>query len=163
LITSLPEDFQPLLGTDESTLDDKGRILFSKKKRDRLGDPFTLAFGTVGCLTAYPKPAWDALVKTILSHDPINFGREQYTRLVLGSAEDELRFDGQGRVVVPSRMRELAKIKEKEPVMLVGCGDRVEIWSKAEYEKYNEFPEVYGLQRREAIEKAYRQMVGAAA
>jgi len=122
-----------------------------------------LAFGSVGCLTAYPKPAWDTVVQKILSYDPVNFGREQYTRLVLGLAEDELRFDGQGRVVVPQKMRELARFKEKGAVMLVGCGDRVEIWAKDEYEKYSEFPEVYGLQRREAIEKAYRQMVGTAA
>ena len=160
MITSLPAGFQPLLGTDESTLDEKGRILFSKKKRDRLGEPFTLAFGSVGCLTAYPKVAWDALVEQILSHDPINFGREQYTRLVLGLAEDELRFDTGGRVVVPQRMRELAKLKEKGTVMLVGCGDRVEIWSEEEYKSYNKAPDEYGRDRREAIERSYKSMLG---
>jgi MraZ protein len=160
LDTTLPEDFQPLLGTDEATIDEKGRILFSKKKRERLGEHFTIALGSVGCLVAYPKSVWNSLVRNILSHDAINQGREHYTRLVLGLADDELKFDAQGRVVVPQKLRDLSQIKEKGQVLLVGCGDRVEIWSKDEYDKYQEYPDTYGQKRREALERAYRQMVG---
>jgi MraZ protein len=146
-----------LLGTDEATIDDKGRILISKKKRDRLGETFTMALGTVGCLVAYPEDRWEQMVEQILSFDSINQGREQYTRLVLGLADDDLKFDQQGRVVIPQKLRDLARLKDK--VMLVGCGDRLEIWSRSEWEQYNEYPDTYGQKRREAIEKAYQQMV----
>lgn len=150
--------FKPLIGTDEATIDDKGRILVGKKKRERLGEPFTMALGDVGCLVAYPEARWQSMVEEIMRYDAINQGRQQFTRLVLGLADDELKFDAQGRFVVPQKLRELAKIKDR--VMLVGCGDRLEIWAKEEWEQYSEFPDVYGQQRREAIAKAYNQMVG---
>ena len=154
--TSSGSKFKPLIGTDEATIDDKGRILVSKKKRERLGETFTLALGSLGCLVAYPEDRWDKIVQDILSYESINQGREQYTRLILGWADDELKFDQQGRFVVPQKLRELARLKEK--VLLIGCGDRLEIWSKSEWEEFNTYQDSYGRQRREAIDKAQQQM-----
>ena len=156
--TSPGSIFKPLLGTDEATIDDKGRILVSKKKRERLGETFTLALGPIGCLAAYPEDQWEKIVQGILSYESINQGRDQLSRLRLGLADDELKFDQQGRFVVPQKLRQLARLKDK--VMLVGCGDRLEIWDPKEWEQYNEYPDTYGQKRREAIEKAYQQMVG---
>ena len=158
-MATLPGGQKLLIGTDEATIDDKGRILFSKKKRERLGESFVVALGSVGCLVAYPEAVWEQMVANILEREN-NQGREQYTRLMLGTADDELKFDAQGRVVVPQRLRELAQLKEK--VLLVGCGDRVEIWARTEWEKYSDHPDTYGQQRREAIERAEAKMRGAA-
>jgi MraZ protein len=150
-------EFKPLIGTDEATIDDKGRILVAKKKRDRLGNKFAIALGPIGCLVAYPEAAWRKKLAEIFSGPSINQGREQFSRLVLGLAEDELKFDVQGRVVVPVDLRKLAGLKKD--VVLVGCGDRLEIWDKEEWSKYNASPDAYGLERREAVEKAYDKMV----
>ncbi len=150
--------FKPLIGTDEATIDDKGRILVGKKKRERLGEPFAIAVSEVGCLVAYPEMVWHRKVAEIMSHDSLNQGRQQYTRLFLGYADDELKFDQQGRVVVPQKMRDLAKLTDK--VMLVGCGDSMEIWAKDEFERYQKDIDGYGATRREALQKAYSQMVG---
>ncbi|MFI5387573.1 MAG: division/cell wall cluster transcriptional repressor MraZ [Fimbriimonadales bacterium] len=149
---------KPLIGTDEATIDDKGRILVGKKKRERLGETFAMAVGEVGCLVAFPEEAWRNKVNEMLGYDSLNQGRQQYTRLFLGYADDELKFDQQGRVVVPQKLRELAKLTDK--VLLVGCGDRLEIWAKEEYERFQEDTEGYGAKRREALAKAYGQMVG---
>ncbi len=148
---------KPLLGTDEATVDDKGRILVSKKKRERLGETFAIVLGPLGCLEAYPQEAWEDKVAKIVAFDSLNPGVQQYGRLLLGSAEDDLKFDGQGRVVVPQKLRELAKLKDK--VLLIGCGERLEIWSMTEWDKFQDSPDDFGKQRREAIEKAYGQMV----
>jgi MraZ protein len=150
--------FRPLIGTDEATIDDKGRILVGKKKRERLGESFVIGVGELGCLVAYPEERFNELLGEVMSYPPMNQGRQQYTRLFLGTVEDELKFDGQGRVVVPQKFRDAAKLRDK--VMLVGCGDRLEIWAKTEWEFYNEYPDTYGKERREAIAKAYAQMVG---
>lgn len=150
--------FKPLIGTDEATVDDKGRILIGKKKRERLGEPFAMAVGEVGCLVAYPEKVWQRTVKEIMDRDTLNNGRSQYSRLLLGNSDDELKFDQQGRVVVPQKLRDAAKLTDK--VMLVGCGDRLEIWAKDEYERYLEDPEGYGAKRRESFERAYGRMVG---
>ncbi len=149
---------KPLIGTDEATIDDKGRILVGKKKRERLGEPFAMAVGEVGCLVAYPEEMWQQKVAEMLGYDSLNQGRQQYTRLFLGYADDELKFDQQGRVVVPQKLRDIAKLSDK--VLLVGCGDRLEIWAKDEYERFQEDTEGYGAKRREALAKAYGQMVG---
>lgn len=148
--------FKPLIGTDEATIDDKGRILVSKKKRERLGEGFVVALGDVGCLVAYPEPVWEQMMATVLSKDRLNQGTQQYTRLVFGLAEDELKFDAQGRVVIPQKMRDLAKLKEK--VLLVGALDRLEIWAKDEFEKYSAKPDGYGEERRKSIQDAYERM-----
>jgi MraZ protein len=150
---------KPLLGTDEATVDDKGRILVSKKKRERLGETFAIALGPLGCLEAYPQDVWDEKVSRICAFDSLNPAVQQFGRLVLGTAEDELKFDAQGRVVVPQKLRELGKLKDKDKVLLIGCGDRLEIWSVSEWEQFQLYPDVYGLQRRQSIEKAYGQMV----
>jgi MraZ protein len=150
---------KPLLGTDEATIDAKGRILISKKKRDRLGDGFAICIGENGCLNAFPAPRWEQIISEIDSHDPINHGRRQYTRLVLGTADDELNFDDQGRVVVPQKLRAMAKLNKE--VVIVGCGDRLEIWAREEYDEFLKYPDTYGAERRESIEKAYREMKAA--
>lgn len=154
----LPADFKALTGTDEATVDDKGRILVGKKKRERLGEPFALALGPSGCLEAYPEWVWRRKLEDMLQHDTTNLGREQYTRLILGSADDEQKFDAQGRFVVPQKLREMAKLVDK--VLLVGCGDRLEIWAKSEYEEHLRKPEEYGRERRDAIQRAQERMVG---
>ena len=147
-----------LVGTDEATIDDKGRLLVGKKKRERLGEAFVIALGDTGCLVAYPAETWAQMVTEILSNSSINQGRQQYARLVVGSAEDELNFDRQGRIVVPIKLREAAKLRGK--VVLVGLLDRMEIWAKEEYERFHADPDGYGKERREAIERAYMKMTG---
>lgn len=151
-------DFEPIVGYDEATIDSKGRILIPKKKRDRLGSGFVMTLGDVGCICAYPKSQWMKIIREIMSYNPINQGRQQYSRLVLGMADDDLDFDPQGRVVVPARMRKLADIESD--VLTIGCGDRLEIWGRQQWVEYNKYTKEYGKQRREAIAKAYELMTG---
>lgn len=148
----------PLMGTDEATIDDKGRLLIGKKKRERLGEGFVIGQGDLGCLVAYPRAVWDEMLREIMAYPSINQGRQKYSRLVIGTADDDLKFDRQGRVVVPQKLRDIGNLQDK--IVLVGCLDKLEIWAKAEWDAYNADPESYGKDRREAIHDAYRQMIG---
>jgi MraZ protein len=149
---------KPLLGTDEATIDKKGRLLLSKKKRERLGTDFTVALGDCGCLVAYPQERWLQIYDNIMQYESINQGRQQYTRLVLANADDELNVDAEGRFVIPSKLKELAKLKDD--VLIIGLGDRIEIWDVKEYDEFTRYQDTYAKERREAIEKAYAKMVG---
>jgi MraZ protein len=151
-------DLKPLIGTDEATIDNKGRILLGKKKRDRLGDTFAMAIGELGCICAYPEARWQERLNEINRYDPINQGRQQYARLFFGYADDEMSCDAQGRVVIPGKLRDLGKLNEK--VLLVGCYDHLEIWDPEEYDQYCQYPDTYGKERREAMERAYNKMKG---
>ena len=56
-----------------------------------------------------------------------------YARLFFGSS-DELRLDSQGRLTLPGRLREAVGIGKD--VIVLGVRDRMEIWDRATYERY---------------------------
>lgn len=147
-----------MIGTDEATIDEKGRLLMSKKKRERLGEPFVMSVGPTGCLVAYTVEAWNSEMQEVMENPSTNLGRQQLLRMLSGSAEDDLRFDKQGRVVVPQRLREAAKLRDK--VVIVGCIDRLEIWSAEAWKKYEDDPDGYGKERLGAFQRAKRQLEG---
>jgi MraZ protein len=149
-------EFKPLMGTDEATIDDKGRLLVGKKKRDRLGKDFVFAISENGVLAAYPLETWRAVSAELGRVAPINLGRQIYARMIMGTAEDDMNFDQQGRVVIPLKLREASKLGDK--VVLVGAYDRLEIWSPTQWEHYNNDPKVYGRVRLEAINEAMTMM-----
>ena len=145
-----------ILGTELVTLDEKGRLLLAKKKRERLGPDFAIVHGEVGCLIAYPKARWEKLAREILDRPTTNPGRQQYSRLLLANSEDDMNCDTQGRFVIPKELRGLAKLGKD--VLLVGCGDRMEIWIPEQYAKYKEDPDNYERGRRATLELAERRM-----
>lgn len=150
--------FEPLMGTEEASLDEKGRLIFSKKKRDRLGESFVVTVGPKGCLEAYPAQIFNGMVTRLLGQDALNEGVSEYTALLLGSADDDLKFDGQGRVVIPQKMRVKAGIDKH--VVIVGCGNRCEIWDRTKYEEYQKDPLGYRKDERKVWRTAKKLMDG---
>jgi len=157
-LSGLPLGFEPLIGSDEASLDDKGRLIFTKKKRERLGESFVVTVGPKGCLEAYPATIWNDMVSKLLQQDALNEGVSEYTALLLGSADDDLKFDAQGRVVIPVKLRTKAKIRKD--VVIVGCGNRCEIWAKEEFEDYEKDRLGYGNDKRRVWRAAKRLMEG---
>jgi MraZ protein len=149
-----------LTGTDDTTLDNKGRLLLSKKKRDRLGEKFAMAIGELGCICIYPQESWAQQAKDMEAIDPMNPGRRQFQRLFYGNSEDDLACDTQGRVVIPGNLR--SKVALKEKILVVGCFDHIEIWDPAEYELYEADPDEYKKDKNERYVTAYYTMKGLA-
>jgi len=133
--TPSPQLLQPLIGTEEVTVDAKGRVLVSKKKRDRLGNPFAIGVGVKGCIVAYTSEAWAKLNAQLNSGDALDIGSDTLRELMVGEAEDGIEFDSQGRFVVPMRLRTKFKLVGA-PCLLIGAQDKVELWTVAEYEIY---------------------------
>jgi MraZ protein len=155
----LPKGFVPLIGTEDSTLDEKGRLLFSKKKRERLGDDFVILLGKLNCLILYPGAIWKLLIADALRGPVMDPAREDFTRLLLGTASDGLSFDGQNRIVIPKELRKEAKLQEGDRVNIVGCGDRVEVWARDEWVKFRFKPDDYEKERREVYDRLYDTLV----
>lgn len=128
-------DFTPLIGTDEATLDDKGRVTFTVKKVQRLGERSTMTRGEGDCLVIYPDLVWRSLVSEVLAMPVMHPDRMSFTRLVLGPASDAYTFDQQNRIVVPADLREAVNLKPGTKLKIVGCGDRVEIWPASKWEQ----------------------------
>lgn len=126
-------------GTYQHSLDSKGRIIIPARFREELGSKFVLTKGLDHCLFIYPAQEW-AIFREKLKTVPLSSkeGRA-FTRYFFSSAV-ECDMDKQGRLVIPSVLREHAKI-DKE-LVTIGVNERVEVWSKAEWDDYNMSPEM---------------------
>lgn len=49
-----------------------------------------------------------------------------------------LECDKQGRFLVPANLRAYADITLRQPVVLTGADNRIEVWSKEQWSRYNE-------------------------
>lgn len=148
--------FKPLIGTEEVSIDDRGRVTLATKKRERLGANFAVCASETGCLVMYPEWRWNEILAEVFSGKGIVPGREDYSRLILCLADDEVNCDAQGRFVIPAKLREACRLVDR--VLIMGMGDRVEIWSKSEWEIFNRLPKAYNAERRQNFKDSYRAM-----
>ncbi len=122
-----------LIGKSKNTVDAKGRINVPAKFREDLGATFIVTRGMDKCLYVYSKSEWATLEATIGSLPMSTSGNIQ--RHFFANAE-EVFTDTQGRIVVPSHLREYAAI-EKEAYVIGNC-KRAEIWSAEKWVQQEE-------------------------
>lgn len=114
------------MGQYEHGIDEKGRIIIPTKLRDALGDSFVLTCGTDGCLFVYPMPEWNKFVEKLQTLPGTKEAR-MMQRFFMANAVD-CEMDKQGRVMIPTKLREQAAINKD--VVTVGVVNKIEIWSK---------------------------------
>ncbi len=84
------------------------------------------------CLLVYPYPDWEVHVEDVRSKVNM-FNRDEnafYRQYIRAAAE--VTFDANGRMLVPKRLME--KIDSPKEVVMVGVDNKIEMWSKVEYE-----------------------------
>lgn len=119
------------MGEYNHTIDTKGRLIIPSKFREALGEEFVVTKGLDGCLFVYDNKEWAAFEEKLKSLPLTNKDARQFVRFFLAGAT-MAEVDKQGRILVPSVLREFAGL-EKE-VVLIGVASRVEIWSKERWE-----------------------------
>lgn len=123
-------------GVSIVSLDSKGRLAIPARHRESLlsafGRRLTVTLDSPDHLLIYPEPNWREVEARLLKLPTANPAVKAYQRVVLGHAEP-LDMDGSGRVLLPSRLRERARL-DKE-VALVGMGNRFELWNAADWER----------------------------
>ena len=122
-----------LLGEHHYQMDPKGRISLPGKFREALRAGAHLTLGQEGCLYAFPQEDWEREKQRVEERALANPTSRGYTRVFFGNAE-RVDLDTQGRLVVPRRLREKAGLARD--VAVVGVSDRLEIWSRPEWERY---------------------------
>lgn len=126
-------------GEYSHTIDAKGRLIIPARFREELGESFVLTRGLDGCLSLYPRAAWDAFEQKLSTLPLTSKSARTFTRFfVTGAADCEL--DKQGRILIPATLREYAGL-EKD-VILAGNLDRIEVWSRERYEENNNFEDM---------------------
>ena len=117
-------------GSHAINLDAKGRLAVPTRYRERLAvDAEGLLVSTIDpetrCLLLYPLPEWERIETQLEALPSFNPVARRIQRLLIGHAAD-LELDGQGRILLPSVLRDYAGLTKK--IMLVGQGKKFEIW-----------------------------------
>lgn len=121
------------MGEYQHTLDDKSRLIIPAKFRNQLGDTFVVTRWMEHSLFAFPKDEWDKFEEKL---NKLPFGAKDaraFRRFVLAGAI-ESDFDKQGRIIIPTVLKEHAQLKKN--VVITGSGNGFEIWSKDNWEEY---------------------------
>ena len=127
------------MGEYNHSIDPKGRVIVPAKFREQLGEEFVVTKGLDGCLFVYDKTEWSAFEEKLKTLPITNKDARSFVRFFLAGATT-VEVDKQGRILVPENLREHAGLTKD--TVLVGVGSRVEIWSKENYEKIDNFDDV---------------------
>jgi MraZ protein len=123
------------MGEHYHNIDEKGRLIIPAKFRENLGSTFVVTRGLDTCLFVYPQSEWQKLEEKLKSLPFTKKDARAFTRFFFsGAAESEL--DKQGRVNIASPLRQYGKLQKE--CVIIGVSNRIEIWSKAEWEPYFE-------------------------
>lgn len=122
-----------LIGEYHHTLDPKKRLAIPAKLRKEIGDRAVLTKGLDSCLFLFSRREWGPMADTV-STMPIGQreGRGLARFLLAGASEVDL--DQLGRVLVPDYLRDHAGLQKA--VVIVGVGNRLEIWDKDRWQSY---------------------------
>ena len=124
------------MGEYNHTIDPKGRVIVPAKFREALGDDFVVTKGLDGCLFVYDKTEWTAFEEKLKTLPITNKDARNFVRFFLAGATT-VEVDKQGRILLPNKLREYASL-DKE-VVAIGAVSRVELWSRENWDKYNNF------------------------
>jgi MraZ protein len=123
-------------GQFQHSIDAKGRVSLPARFRDELtagGDGrFVLTAALFDpCLHLFPLRAWEELEEKIASLPSMDPNVVRFRRLYV-SAACECESDKHGRVLVPSQLREKARLDKD--ALWAGMGHHLELWSATEWE-----------------------------
>ena len=123
-------------GVSTLNLDAKGRFAIPTKYRERLvescASQLVITVDKDRCLLIYPEPVWVEMEKKLKALPSFNKATRILQRLYIGHAH-EVEMDGQGRVLLPPKLRSFAGLEKR--VALVGQGERFELWDEDVWDK----------------------------
>lgn len=119
------------LGPHPTVLDEAGRITIPRRFREIMEDKehlnWTVTRGYDANLYLYNRDQWQKLVDYAEGLHPLDPKAQRLLRTIYGCALS-VTVDRQGRMPIPSALRELAKLDRE--VVLVGMRDHLELWNK---------------------------------
>jgi len=126
-------------GLSKISVDAKGRFSLPKQRREHLQASGTSSVVVTAdparCLLIYPMTEWKQFETQLAALPSAHPSARQYQRIYLGYAE-KIDFDGSGRLLLTSELREYARIDRKAIVM--GQGNKLELWDVELFEAQSE-------------------------
>lgn len=124
------------LGEAECKIDAKGRLLmpakFLKQMPQENGDSLIINRGIENCLNLYTTAEWNRISEHIQHLNAFDPNVRKFRRLHF-SGVDELKIDGNNRILLPKRLLKYANITKQ--LVMVGFFNQIEIWDTDSYYK----------------------------
>ena len=117
------------------TVDPKGRIIIPAVFREIITANYSTKLYVTNapfdrCLCIYPLDEWNSLQELVRNKPRSDEAIRFFMRRVIASAV-EVEMDKQGRILIPSALREDAGINAD--VVLIGQIERIELWNRDEW------------------------------
>ena len=125
-------------GTYTPKLDDKGRLFLPAKFRDELSEGLVVTRGQERCLYVWSMEEFSKLTDRLKEVPTTNKGARDYVRMLFAGASDDTP-DKQGRITLPSMLREYASLSKD--CIVIGAMNRIEIWDPASWQSYSDAQE----------------------
>ena len=136
-----------LTGTFKRSVDEKHRVAIPKKLRSAFSTKGTtspaddsnskaslfIAPGTDGSLAIYTEESFSRLADKLAAGSPTAQDKRAYSRMFYARAQ-RLELDSQGRIRIDPELVQLAELQSE--CVLVGVGDRLELWDAKRWETY---------------------------
>ncbi len=121
-----------LIGQYRHSLDGKNRLFIPARLRQN-ARKFIITSGLEGCLFVYTPENWRKITERLKTLPLTKADARKFLRTFLSGA-NECPVDDQGRILIPKTLCSYANIRKE--VIVVGVLDRIEIWSKSNWERY---------------------------
>jgi len=134
------------IGEFEYRVDEKGRIPVPPKFRSEelKKEGVILCPGMEKCITIYPLSEYKKLAESITAGSIIPSKLRKLNRALFATAFN-VELDGQGRIIVPSQLRQYAGIVDE--VVVTGANTYLEVWGKEQWdtERSNSLEEAWHI------------------
>ena len=124
-------------GSYDHSLDGKGRAIIPVAFRDELGPDFTITINpNKSAVAIYSRAEWNKQLERLAKINPMDKVDLQYERYVMSVSFAGNNIDGQGRVLIPIKLRQ--KIGLTKDIVFVGLNSFIEIWDAETYYRTEE-------------------------
>lgn len=121
------------MGSYSHNIDSKGRVIIPAKMREQLGEQFVITRGFDECVAIYSMEEWEQVMQRLSELPSTQKSARRLKRMFLSYAV-EVEPDKQGKVIIPSALRDMAHL-DKE-VLVVGQENHIEIWNEDSWNNY---------------------------
>ncbi|MFC1700202.1 division/cell wall cluster transcriptional repressor MraZ [Patescibacteria group bacterium] len=120
------------LGEYKPNITEGSRLALPKKLRDQItGDEIILSKGFEKCIFIYDREDWVTEAQKNVEN-PISDSKTRDLKRYMYSGSSETSIDTQGRLVLPTNLKEYAELNKNS--IVIGAGDHIEIWSPENWE-----------------------------
>ena len=123
------------LGEFQHSLDPKGRVILPSAFRDELTEGLVMTVGLDHCIEVRSAEGWKERINELRALRTTDAKERRFARMMTALAHPQ-QLDKQGRVSVPSRLREYAGMSKE--IAVVGSDDHIELWDTNRWSDYRD-------------------------